>query len=86
MTAYIAVGTGPMRAARRERITGFKRGEASRKAMQAANGIPALSRPTRIGIVEQEQKGVSAPKKPPRTVEVPSPRPARVRLIRSSGM
>jgi preprotein translocase subunit SecG len=41
-------------------------------ALAAVGGAPLLSRPTRMGIVEQEQKGVRAPKAAPRIL--PNPR------------
>jgi hypothetical protein len=53
-------------------MIGFKIGEANRKDILAPKGAPLLSRPTRMGIVEQEQKGVRAPKAAPRIL--PNPR------------
>jgi hypothetical protein len=40
-------------------------GEAIRKDITAPKGAPALKSPTTMGIVEQEQKGVNAPKPAP---------------------
>lgn len=42
-------------------ITGFKRGEAIKNDIDGPNGALDDSNPAKIGIVEQEQKGVRAP-------------------------
>ena len=46
-------------------IIGFKTGDAIKKEMVPPNGAPLLNNPTRIGMVEQEQKGVIAPSAAP---------------------
>jgi len=46
-------------------IIGFNTGEAIRNEIVPPNGAPLLNKPTRIGIVEHEQKGVIAPKAAP---------------------
>ena len=55
----------PRRSAIKLKITGLRRGEEIRKDITAPNCAPALSKPSTIGIVEHEQKGVSAPKPAP---------------------
>src|SRR5699024_3668278 len=46
-------------------ITGFNNGEDIRKEIDGPKGAPELNKPANIGIVEQEQKGVSAPNNVP---------------------
>src|SRR5699024_2679379 len=46
-------------------LTGFNTGEDIRKEIDGPKGAPELNKPANIGIVEQEQKGVSAPNNVP---------------------
>ncbi len=48
------------------RMTGFRIGEATTKDMTDPKGTRALRSPTVMGIVEQAQKGVTAPIRAPR--------------------
>src|SRR5699024_6195193 len=47
-------------------ITGFMSGEAIKKLIDGPKGTFEFNNPARIGIVEQEQKGVTAPKSAPK--------------------
>jgi len=85
MMQYMRVSDGPRKARIRKTMIGFRRGDANRKAMHAPKGTFELIRPTRRGIVEQEQNGVSAPKKAPTAVPVTQCLVESVRLIFSSG-
>ena len=55
------------------KMTGFRRGEARRKAMEVPKETPPFNRPTKMGIVEHEQKGVRAPNSAP--IAFPHPFP-----------
>src|SRR5699024_12395053 len=46
-------------------LTGFNNGDEIKKDMDGPKGAPELNRPAKIGIVEQEQNGVSAPNNVP---------------------
>lgn len=48
-------------------MSGFISGEAIKKLIAGPNGTFEFNNPARIGIVEQEQKGVIAPKAIPNT-------------------
>jgi hypothetical protein len=50
----------------RAMITGLRTGDAKRKAIVGPKGTPPFNRPAVIGTVEQEQKGVTAPRPQPR--------------------
>ncbi len=69
----------------RDIITGLSRGETNRNAIADAKGTPALSIPRRSGMVEQEQKGVRAPKPAPRKLPRILCRPPRALFMVSSG-
>ena len=64
-------------------IAGFKMGEVSRKEIAPQKGAPLLNKPTSTGIVEQEQKGVTAPSSAPRTLFSPLRGVVSIFLMRS---
>lgn len=64
-------------------IAGFKIGDVSKRETAPQNGVPLLNKPISTGIVEQEQNGVTAPNKAPRTLFSPFLGVVRMRLIRS---
>lgn len=66
-------------------ITGFSKGEANKNAMAGAKGTPALSILRSIGMVEQEQKGVSASNPTPRMLPRTLCRPPWAFFMVSSG-
>ncbi|OQB28250.1 MAG: hypothetical protein BWY13_00081 [Euryarchaeota archaeon ADurb.Bin190] len=68
----------------KDTITGLSKGEANRNAIADAKGTPALSIPRRSGMVEQEQKGVRAPKPAPRMLPRILCRPPKALLMVSS--
>src|SRR5699024_5856020 len=60
-----AVNLKPNSFHKRITITGFNNGEDIRKEIDGPKGAQELNKPANIGIVEQEQKGVSAPNNVP---------------------
>jgi len=66
-TKYIAVILKPKNFRNKIMIIGFRTGEAIKNEMVPPKGAPLLNSPTRIGIVEHEQKGVMAPRAAPMT-------------------
>lgn len=63
---YTIVTCIPRSESKRAMITGLRTGEEKRNAMVGPKGTPPLSRPAVIGTVEQEQKGVTAPRPAPK--------------------
>jgi hypothetical protein len=66
IATYTTVTFKPNRERRRAIMTGLRTGDAKRNAMIGPKGTPPFSRPAVIGTVEQEQKGVTAPRPEPR--------------------
>src|SRR5699024_3994869 len=65
-------------------ITGFNNGVDIRKEIDGPKGAPELNKPANIGIVEQEQKGVSAPNNVPEIYTVASLPLCKIPFIVSS--
>ena len=51
------------------RIAGFIIGDAKRKAIEVEKGAFDLTKPTNNGIVEQEQNGVTPPRRAPQLAD-----------------
>ena len=81
--AYITVAFTPKKASISVMIAGFKIGDVSKKEIAPQNGAPLLNKPTSTGIVEQEQNGVTAPRRAPRMLFSPFLGVVRMRFIRS---
>ncbi len=58
-------------------------GAAIRNEKVTPRGIPAVTKPMKSGMAEQEQKGVATPKKAASTFPTDSLFPARMRRVRS---
>src|SRR5690625_92532 len=64
-TTYIKVHSHPNNDHNKTTMIGLSNGEAIKKDIAGPNGAPVESNPAKIGIVEQEQKGVIEPKAVP---------------------
>src|SRR5699024_11601833 len=62
---YVIAIYQPKRIQSMKIITGFINGEAIKKLIEGPNGTFEFNNPASIGIVEQEQNGVTAPKNVP---------------------
>ena len=82
-TVYMTVAFSPKKANIRVMIAGFSIGDVSRNETAPLNGAPLLNSPTNTGIVEQEQNGVTAPNKAPKTLFKNFRGVVNTRLIRS---
>ena len=60
-------------------------GEEIKKAKVIPSGSPALVKPIKIGILEQEQKGVTVPRSAAIAAPFTPVKPVRIRLVRSGG-
>ena len=60
-------------------------GEEIKKAKVIPSGSPALVKPIKIGILEQEQKGVTVPRSAALAAPFTPVKPVRIRLVRSGG-
>jgi hypothetical protein len=80
---YIRVAFRPKKVRNRAIIAGFKIGDDIKKDIAPLKGASLLNNPTRIGMVEQEQKGVNAPKAAPIILLTPLLGVESIRLILS---
>jgi len=83
---YTRVTLHPNKVRKSPMIMGFKTGEVNKNDILAPKGAPAFSKPTKTGIVEQEQNGVRAPKKAPKILPMTLRGRCNTPLIFSSGI
>ena len=82
---YMAAISQPKSPNRSTRATSLTIGEEMRKLKVTPRGMPASTKPMNSGQAEQEQKGVTTPRRAASTWATKRFLPARKRLVRSGG-